>query len=217
MTLPPDLLAYHARLAALRRDLRGATVLHAPGTPLIGANAAYVESDEGLLRARLWFAGQGVPAVFADTRALTGARTVLDASVGTYAPQAAPGSVRVEQTSRLHLRAAADLLARVWDAPDWADPLAAHLSRTLEGARDFTLLLAYDAGEPCGALLLLREGAHVWGVTHAPALPALLNAAADLNGGTVRTTLTPEHPLTLSDVTRVTYSHADTPASQEPT
>ena len=212
MTLPPDLIAYHARLATLRRDLRGATVLHAPGTPLVGANAAYVETEEGLLRARMWFAGQGVPPVFASTRDLTGVQVILEGTVGTYAPQPAPGPIVVEQASRLHLRTASEVLAQAWAAPEWAEPLAVHLARTLEDARDLTLLLAYENGEACGALLHLSQGAHVWGVTRDPALATLLNAAAELSGGSVRTTLNPEHPLTLSDATRVTYSHVEPPA-----
>ena len=193
-------LAYYGQLAAERRELRGATVLHSPGSPLLGANAAYAEDEEGLTRAALWLHARGAPALFASARPLTG-RAVLSLTLGRYRRTADPSSeTLVEQVSGQHLALTARLLAEGWDLPDWAPALNLTLGRALEGRRDAIWLVAYAGGEPVGTLLLLGEAAHLWGVTRPKALAPLLDAAAELAGGAVETSL-PEGwtlPLTAS-------------------
>lgn len=181
-----ELLAYYAGLAELRRELPGATLLHSPGSPVIGANAAYADTEEGALRARLWFRAQGAPAVLASAQPVPNAEEVLRLRVGTYTAQSTAPACVVEQASRLHLPAFAAVLARAWELPTWGPSLGRSLARALEFRRDFTLLLAYG-DDLVGGALLLHGAAHLWGVTKPDVLPSLLNAAAQLNGGQVRT------------------------------
>lgn len=227
-----ELLAYFTALAGVRRDLPGAAVLHAPGSPVVGANAAYVTTPEGRVRADLWFRAQGAPSVIASdapagAASPDGGREVLRLRVGTYEAQNGdtksseapideadpPGTsfgrdVVVEQVSRLHLAAVADLLTAAWDVPEWSVPLSRSLATALELRRDFTLLVAYH-DRPVGALLVLPQGAHLWGVTSPgddgrEVLRALLDTAAA--GGTVRASLPTDMPLALRDERHVVFT-----------
>ncbi len=182
-------LGYYTRLASERRALRGATVLHTPGSPLLGANAAFADGEEGFTRAALWLHARGAPALFASTRPLTG-QPVQTLTLGRFAVPAAgavPPDLRVEQVSSQHLALIAQVLTAAWDLPDWSDALNLSLRRALDGDRAATWLVAYRSDTLVGAALLLGTAVHLWGVTEPDALPTLLGTAATLAGGAVET------------------------------
>lgn len=199
-TLLEGYLAYYSQLASEHRELRGATVLHTPGSPLLGANAAYLHAgggEEGLARAALWLHARGAAPLFAASSPLTG-QAVERLRLGVYRPggEAEATSV-VEQVSSLHVARLAAVLAAAWQLPDWAQALALSLGRALEGQGGASWLAAYQEGQMVGALLLLGPAAHLWGVTRGEALGPLLNAAAELAGGEVVTSCPAAQPLAL--------------------
>ena len=205
MSAAAELLDFYGKLAALRRDLPGATLLYTPDSPLIGGNAAYPTTPEGAARTEMWYRGQGAPAVLASETPVADAEEVLRLRVGWYEASAEPGSgVVVEQVSRRHLASVAGVLCAAWQVPEWSAQLARSLARSLEERADVDLWLAY-AEEEVGALLALGGAAHVWGVLEDSALAPLLKAAATLNGGRVRTSLTAAESLPLSGESALSF------------
>ncbi|AFZ69185.1 hypothetical protein [Deinococcus peraridilitoris] len=198
------LLAYYSPLAGERVELSAASVLYTPRSPLLGANAVYPAAG-GISEGLAWLRARGAPPLVASSGRIEDAQEILRLRVGRYTRQAAPGTVMVEQVSRLQLVAFAEVLARSWDLPQWASALGRSLAHSLESLRDFTLLMAYDAGQAVGALLVVKRDAHLWGVTDSRALPALLDAAADLTGGAVNTSCPPEAAVQLDGESSVSY------------
>lgn len=200
-----ELLDFFTPLAKVRRVLRGAAVLHAPAHPILGANAAYVFDEEGALRADTWYRAQGAPTVLASPTSFAGGEEVLSLRVGTFRALPLASTVVAEQISRLHLTVFAEVLCAAWGLPDWHDDVARSLAASLEGRSDVTLYLAYD-DRPVGALLARGGRAHLWGVTTDAALLPLLNAACELGGGEVRTSVPNDHPLALHAAAPVVFS-----------
>ncbi|GHF34263.1 hypothetical protein HNQ07_000157 [Deinococcus metalli] len=206
-----DVVAYHTPLSVIQREQGGAVTLLTPGVNVLALNATFLPDDPSgvdLDAVREWHEGQGVPVLVASTRAVPGAREVARVQVGRFTGGVPETGVAVEQVSRLHLAAWADVLARAYGTPGWADALARHLAPRLEGDRDAALLLAYRAGTPVGALLWRASApggaAHLWGTLDAGAAGPLLDAAAGL-GGPLRTTVTDGH-VPLDGAQTVIYS-----------
>ncbi|WP_412028630.1 hypothetical protein [Deinococcus yunweiensis] len=186
------LAAYHAPLSTLQREQGGAVTLLTPGVNVLALNVTYLPMERSgvdLDAVRDWHEGQGVPVLVASTGTVPGAREVRRVRVGTFAPPDHDGSevgVVVEQVSRLHLPAWAQVVAQAHGTPDWAPALAHHLAARLDGDRNAALLLAYCQGEPVGALLwrAVPDGgaAHLWGTLDSRATGPLLGAAAALGG-----------------------------------
>ncbi len=191
MSAAAELLDFYAKLAALRRDLFGATLLYTPDSPLIGCNAAYPTTSEGAARAELWYRGQGAPALLASEAPLSDAEEVLRLRVGWFEATGVASPIAVEQVSRRHLATVAGVLCAAWQVPEWSAQLSVSLARALEDRSDVNIWLAYER-EEVGALLALDGAAHLWGALEGAALAPLLDAAAALNGGRVRTSLTAE-------------------------
>lgn len=184
------LAAYHAPLSTLQREQGGAVTLLTPGVNVLALNATFLPPDPSevdLEAVRDWHERQGVPVLVASTGTVPGAREVRRVRVGTFAPPDHDGSevgVVVEQVSRLHLPAWAQVVAQAHGTPEWAPALARHLAARLEGDRDAALLMVYRQGEPVGALLwrAVSDGgaAHLWGTLDDRATAPLMTAAAAL-------------------------------------
>ena len=120
-----------------------------------------------------------------------------------------PGIIVVEQTSRLHMARFAAVLAEAHGLPEWAAPLGTGLAASLERLPDAALLLAYAGGEAIGALLWQPTGAHLWGSLDPATDAPLLNAAAELSGDLVWTSLPDSSPLTVQDEVEVCFTLLD--------
>lgn len=212
--LPPvlaELVAYFSPLASQRRDWRGAATLHTPGVNVLALNATFLP-DTGPPDIA-WLPETGGAALVATTLPGVG-EEVGAVRVGTYQPQGKPGSLVVEQVSRLSLPLWAGVLAEAYGTPEWAPALARHLAARLEGDRATTaLLLAYAGGEAVGALLWRAgpggEGhAHLWG-TLDPGVDAALLQAAHALGTRLRVSLPDSSPLTLADGQVVRFLRVD--------
>lgn len=200
-----ELLDFYAKLASLKRDLPGATLLYTPDSPLIGCNAAYPTTSEGAARAEMWYRGQGAPALLASGVSVPGAEEVLRLRVGWYeAPSELNSSIVVEQVSRHHLAKVAEVLCAAWQLPEWSSQLAVSLARSVEDRPDVNLWLAY-AEDEVGALLALGGAAHLWGVLEGSALAPLLGTAAEQFGGRVRTSLTAAEELPLLEESALSF------------
>ena len=202
-----SLLAYYEPLSALRRDFRGTATLHTPGSPLLGANASYLldgASPDVLPLLRAWHLAHGAPPLIASLGQMPGHSPEQTLRVGPYVPVPDPGIIVVEQTSRLHMARFAGVLAEAHGLPEWAEPLGTGLAASLERLPDAALLLAYAGGETIGALLWQPSGAHLWGSLDPAADAPLLNAAAELMGGPIWTSLPDSSPLTVQDATDAT-------------
>lgn len=223
LRLPPvlnELIAYFEPLSTLRRDLRGAVTLHTPGVNVLALNATFVpDADpDRLPLIAAWHHAQEMPAVVASAAAALrqhAGQEVGTVRVGTYHPQPAPGSVAVEQVSRLSLPLWAAVLAEAHGTPDWAPALARQFAERLEGDAAATLLIAYARGEAVGALLWRSDGAasggaaggsaHLWGTLDPGVDAPLLNAAHALGAG-LRVSLTDTSPALLENAEDVTFS-----------
>lgn len=205
-----SVLSYFAPLAAQVMVEGEVTLLHTPAVNVLGLNAAYLARPGQVPLARALLAKAEAPLLVASEFACTDqpGREVARLRVGFYAPeQASSGGpksegegpesgVVVEQISRLHLPAWADVLAGCYHTPGWGPHLARHFGAVLEGQSASVLLLAYEAGEAVGALLwqASAEGkgggaAHLWGASSEGAALALLNAAVDLGEGRTQTSV----------------------------
>ncbi|PYE56210.1 hypothetical protein [Deinococcus yavapaiensis] len=200
-----ELLDFFTPLAKVRRVLRGAAVLHAPAHPVLGANAAYVFDEQGAVRADTWYRAQGAPTVLASASSHPDGDEVLSLRVGTFRALPLASTIVAEQVSRLQVAIFAEVLCDAWNVPDWEEDVARALAAALEGRSDVTLYLAYE-DRPVGALLERGGRAHLWGVTNEAALLPLLNAACELGGGEVRTSVPSEHPLALHAAAPVVFS-----------
>ncbi|MGI8748206.1 MAG: hypothetical protein ACR2J4_07665 [Deinococcus sp.] len=207
-----SLLAYYEPLAALRRDFRGTATLHTPGSPLLAANASYLLSGSDgdvlpLLRA--WHHAHDAPPLVASAGPLAGQEPQESWRCGRYRPSGLHGPLAVEQVSRLHLSTFAGILAEAQGLPEWAGPLARSLAPRLEALPSSTLLLAYAGSEAVGALLLLGAAAHLWATLDPGVDRALLDAAAELAGGTLEVSLTDTSPLSVEDQAEVCFTLLD--------
>ncbi|ANE44339.1 hypothetical protein [Deinococcus puniceus] len=205
-TLPPvlaELVAYFEPFSTVRRDFRGTVTLHTPGINVLALNASYLPEDAGdvLPLVRAWHLGQDAPPLVASVSAVVG-EDVGGLRVGTFSLVPDPGVIVVEQVSRLHLATWAGVLAEAYGAAEWAETLARHFAGPLEGDPKSVLLMAYAGGEAIGSLLWRDVNdvgaAHLWGTLDAAADAPLLNAAAELSGGTLRVSLPDTSPLHLS-------------------
>ncbi len=198
--LPPvlqNLLDYYRPLSAFSHGWVGGESLLAPGTNLLGANAAYLpdDADEGVLAAAWdWASEHDVPPLRLRVGSAGDAGTLR---VGLLRATAGPGAIQVEQISRLHLPRWAGVLAEAHGQPEWATPIARHLAARLEHLPGAALLLAYAGHEAVGALLWQPGGAHLWGTLDAAVDAPLLNAAAELSGGELSVSLPDSSPLTV--------------------
>lgn len=207
-----SLLAYYEPLSTLRRDVRGAATLYTPDSPLLGANAAYLlpGTDPGVLPLlRAWFEAKDAPPLVASLGALPGREPVETWRVGPYVARPDSGVIVVEQISRLHMAGFAAVLAEAHGLPEWAAPLARGLAASLERLPHAALLLAYAGGEPIGALLSLPGAAHLWGSLDVAADAPLLNAALELSGGALMTSLPDTSPLDVQDAAEVCFTLLD--------
>ena len=207
-----SLLAYYEPLSTLRRDFRGTATLHTPGSPLLGANASYLldgASLDVLPLLKVWHLAHDAPPLLASLGEVPGQSPEQTLRVGLCIPVPDPGIIVVEQTSRLHMARFAAVLAEAHGLPEWAAPLGMGLAASLERLPDAALLLAYAGGEAIGALLWQPTGAHLWGSLDPTADAPLLNAAAELSGGPVRTSLPDSSPLTVQDEVEVCFTLLD--------
>jgi len=208
-----ELVQYFGPLAAVRRELAGAALLHTPSVNVLALNAAFLpDSDPRRLPPiAAWQRARGEPALVATTGRLPGeaspaksppAEEVAALRVGTCLPPPGAGSIVVEQVSRLSLPLWTAVLAEAHGTPEWAAPLARHLAARLEGDSRAVLLLAYAGGEAVGALLWRAEAeggggsAHLWGTLDPGVDAPLLNAAGEL-GGRLRVSLPDHSPVAL--------------------
>lgn len=208
--LPPvlqNLLHYYRPLSTFSHGWpEGGESLLAPGTNLLGANAAYLPEDAGesvLSAAQGWAEQHEVPPLRVRLGSVGDAGTLR---VGMWRATAGPRAIQVEQTSRLHLPRWADVLAEAHGQPEWAVPIARHLAARLEGLPDAVLLLAYAGSEAVGALLWQPGGAHLWGTLDAAVDAPLLNAAAELSGGELSVSLPDTSPLSVTEEQTVSFS-----------
>ncbi|GAA4017667.1 hypothetical protein GCM10022631_32980 [Deinococcus rubellus] len=194
-----NLLDYYRPLCTFSHGWAGGESLLAPGTNLLGANAAYLseDADESVMAAaRDWAEQHDLPPLRVRLGSAGDAGTLR---VGAWRAAAGPSAIQVEQTSRLHLPRWADVLAEAYGQAEWAAPIARHLAARLEGLPDAVLLLAYAGSEPVGALLWQPCGAHLWGTLDEAVDAPLLSAAADLGGGELSVSLPDSSPLSVTD------------------
>ncbi|WP_104990981.1 hypothetical protein [Deinococcus sp. NW-56] len=192
MTLPlsaalTDLLAYYGPLASERAEVAGGVALHTPGVNVLGLNAAFLPgaAPERLREAATWQRSRGHPPLVAvPGRARGTGEEIASLRCGVYRADSSPSPFTAEQVSRLHLPRWAAVLAEAHGTPEWGSALARHLARSLEGRRDYALMLAYAGSEAVGALLWQAAGAggraHLWGTLDPAVDGALLNGAATL-------------------------------------
>lgn len=208
-----SLLAYYEPLSALRRDFRGTATLHTPGSPVLGANASYLlpgSSRDVLPLLKVWHQAHEAPPLIASLGELPGTPPVQTLRVGVYHPSPEPGIVVVEQLSRLHMARFAAVLAEAHGAAEWALPLGRTLAASLERLPGALLLMAYAGGEEIGALLWQEidgeDAAHLWGSLDPAADTPLMNAAAQLSGGSVWTSLPDDSPLNVVNTAEVCFT-----------
>ncbi|WP_161881883.1 hypothetical protein [Deinococcus alpinitundrae] len=199
--LPPvlqNLLDYYRPLCTFSHGWPGGgESLLAPGTNLLGANAAYLPDNAGesvLSAAKDWAEQHELPPLRVRLGSAGDAGTLR---VGVWQTTAGPGALQIEQTSRLHLPRWAGVLAEAYGQPEWATPVARHLATRLEQLPDAALLLAYAGHEAVGALLWQPGGAHLWGTLDAAVDAPLLNAAGELSGGELSVSLPDSSPLSV--------------------
>jgi len=204
-----SLLSYYEPLSTLRRDFRGTATLHTPGSPVLGANASYLlpgSSPDVLPVLKVWHQAHEAPPLVASLGELPGAPPVLTLRAGVYHPSPEPGVIVVEQLSRLHMARFAAVLAEANEVPEWAAPLGRTLAASLERLPGAVLLLAYAGGEEIGALLWQEGNAHLWASLDPAADAPMMNAAAELSGGQVWTSLPDDSPLTLPGAAEVCFT-----------
>ena len=206
-----SLLEYYRPLSSFSRHWPGGESLLAPGTNLLGANAAYLPEDASLASleaARDWASSHDLPALRPQLGAQGEAATLR---VGTYQADFygadSQAAIQVEQLSRLHLPRWAAVLAEAHGQPEWAAPIARHLAAKLEPPTNAALLLAYAGHEAVGALLWQVSGAHLWGTLDTGVDAPLLNAAAGLSGGTVLVSLPDSSPAAVQDAQIISFAH----------
>ena len=158
---------------------------------------------------RVWHLAHDSPPLIASLGEMPGHPPEQTLRVGPYVPVPDPGIIVVEQTSRLHVARFAAVLAEAHCLPEWAAPLGTGLAASLERLPDAALLLAYAGGEAIGALLWQPSGAHLWGSIDPAADAPLLNAAAELTGGPVWTSLPDSSPLTVQGSAEVCFTLLD--------
>lgn len=204
-----SLLSYYEPLSALRRDFRGTATLHTPGSPVLGANASYLlpgSPTDVLPLLKVWHQAHEAPPLIASLGELPGAPPERTLRVGVYHPSPEPGVIVVEQLSRLHMARFAAVLAEANDVPEWALPLGRTLAASLERLPGAALLMAYAGGEEIGALLWQESGAHLWASLDPAGDAPLMNAAAELSGGSVWTSLPDDSPLRLPGAAEVCFT-----------
>ena len=206
--LPPvlqNLLEYYRPLSTFSHGWAGGESLLAPGTNLLGANAAYLpeEADESTLAAaRDWAEQHDLPPLRLRPGSAGDAGTLR---VGVWRAAAGPSAIQVEQISRLHLPRWAEVLSEAHGQGEWATPLARHLAARLESLPNTALLLAYAGNEAVGALLWQPCGAHLWGTLDAAVDAPLLSAAAALSGEELSVSLPDSSPLSVTDEQTVSF------------
>lgn len=207
MTLEPvlgELFDYFVPLATQSRMLAGAPSLSTPQTNILGLNATYLDSLDQLGAVQSFI---GWPRLVASTEIVSG-QEVGAVRVGTFAAQDMDGPIVVEQVSRLQLSLWSAVLAEAHGTLEWAGAIAEHLALVLEGDRRYLLLMAYAGSETVGALLhdTKAGAAHLWGTLDEAVDRPLLNASAQLAGGSVRVSLPDSSPVVLTDESVVVYT-----------
>lgn len=210
--LPPaltDLLAYFGPLASGQEEVAGGVMLHTPETNVLGLNAALLPDaqPERMREAAAWQRARGRPPLLA-VEGRSGEEIIASFRVGAYKADHSPSPFAAEQVSRLHLSQWAAVLTEAHGTTEWAGALTRHLASRLEGAREYTLFLAYAGGEAVGALLWQAAGtggrAHLWGTLDPAVDRPLLGSAARL-GEPLWVSVPPDSPATVEGGQEVSF------------